>query len=115
MKHIRQIIREIGYSISDFLRRICGGLSPDARIVVIASMLLIFTIGNVYFTIYTIYNWGHTDGKNEIPEVHHIDGIGIMGSDTTDNIRWLDSPIDIYKQDMDSINIELFIDNEERT
>lgn len=119
MKHIRQIFREIGYSISDFLRRICGGLSPDARIVVIASMLLIFTIGNVYFTFYTIYNWGHEDGKNEIPEVHHIDGIGIMGSDmgndTTGSIKWIDSPIDIYRQDMDSINIELFIENEERT
>lgn len=84
MKYIKHIFKEIGYSISDFLRRICGGLSPDARITVILSMLFLFTIGNIYFTVSTIYNWGREDGKREIPEIQHIDGLDIMGgkSDT---------------------------------
>ncbi len=119
MKYIRHILKEIGYSISDFLRRICGGLSPDARLTVILSMLLIFTVGNLYFTISTIYNWGRKDGKQEMPEVQHIEGWGIMGhdveNDTTSRIEWIDSPIDIYLQDMDSINNNFVINNEERT
>ncbi|MBK5719563.1 DUF3989 domain-containing protein [Dysgonomonas sp. Marseille-P4677] len=80
MKYIRHIFKEIGYTAGDFLRRICGGLSPDARLTVILSMLLIFTIGNLYFTISTIYNWGRKNGKKEIPEVQHIEGVGIMKS-----------------------------------
>ena len=119
MKYIKQIFKEVGYSISDFLRRICGGLSPDARLTVILSMLLIFTVGNLYFTISTIYNWGRKDGKQEMPEVQHIEGWGIMGhdveNDTTKYIEWIDSPIDIYLQDMDSINNNFVINDEERT
>ncbi|WP_291528641.1 TraL conjugative transposon family protein [Bacteroides sp. UBA939] len=97
MKYLKHILKEIGYSINDFLRRICGGLSPDARLIVILSMLLVFTIGNLYFSISTIYNWGHTDGRKEIPEVQHIEGLEII-----------DSPIDRYLQDMDSINHQNF-------
>jgi hypothetical protein len=119
MKHIKHIFKEIGYSINDFLRRICRALSPDARIVVILSMLLIFTVGNLYFTISTIYNWGHKDGREEIPEVQHMDGLGIMGSgvgnDSINRMELIDSPIDIYLQDLDSINIKFSINNEERT
>lgn len=99
MKYIKHIFKEIGYSVSSFLRRICGGLSPDARITVILSMLLIFTIGNIYFTVSTIYNWGHEDGKKEIPEIQHIDGLEIMGgkSDTI-NIETQLQRINKYKQ-----------------
>ena len=98
MKYIRHILKEVGYTINDFLRRICGGLSPDARITVILIMLLVFTIGNLYFTISTIYNWGHRDGKYEIPEIQHID-----------------SPIDIPHQLTDSINPNFLTNNEKGT
>ncbi|MDD4109050.1 MAG: TraL conjugative transposon family protein [Prolixibacteraceae bacterium] len=129
MKYIKHIFKEIGYSISDFLRRICGGLSPDARITIILSMLLIFTIGNIYFTVSTIYNWGHEDGKKEIPEIQHIDGLEIMGGkndtinlkDLSSKIKMkrpvnlIDSPIEIQLQMPDSTNNKLLIDNEKRT
>ncbi|MDR0430768.1 MAG: TraL conjugative transposon family protein [Tannerellaceae bacterium] len=80
MKYIRHIFKEIGYGISDFLRRLCGSLSEDTRLIVIISMLLIFVVGNLYFTISTIYNWGHADGKKTIPEVQHIEGVDIIKS-----------------------------------
>lgn len=111
MKYLREIFKEIGYSISDFLRRICGSLSEDARIVVIISMLLIFTVGNLYFTISTIYNWGRDAGK-EIPEMQHIDGLDIIRKDT---MNLIDSPINIELQNKDSMNYKFFITNEKRT
>lgn len=119
MKYIRHILNEMGCSISDCLRRFCGGLSPDARLIVILSMLLVFTVGNVYFTISLFYNWGREDGKKEIPELRHIDGLNIMDSktenDTINRIEMIDSPIDIRLQDKDSINYENLISNEKRT
>jgi hypothetical protein len=107
MKYLKHIFKEIGYSINDRLRRMCGGLSEDARLIVILSMLLIFTVGNLYFSISTIYNWGHRDSRQEIPEMQHIEGLGIMDSDAgndSNNINrmeLIDSPIDSYLQDMD--------------
>lgn len=116
MKYLRHIFKEIGYCISDFLRRVCGGLSPNARLIVILSMLLIFTVGNLYFTISTIYNWGRKDGKKEIPEVQHMGGLGIIGSGTeTDTINLIDSPIHIPWQLTDSINNKFLINNEKGT
>jgi hypothetical protein len=119
MKYIRHILKEVGYTINDFLRRICGGLSPDARLTVILIMLLVFTIGNLYFTISTIYNWGHRDGKNNLPEIQHMDGLGIIGSgtesDTIDPNEFIDSPIDVPHQWTDSINTNFLTNNEKGT
>jgi hypothetical protein len=117
MKYIRHILKEIGYTTSDFLRGICGGLSPDARLTVILIMLLLFTIGNLYFTISTIYNWGHRDGRKEIPEIQHMDGLGIMGekSDTVNLREFIDSPIHIPQELTDSINTKFLINNEKGT
>ncbi|WP_291528654.1 TraL conjugative transposon family protein [Bacteroides sp. UBA939] len=117
MKYLKHIFKELGYSINDRLRRMCGGLSEDTRLMVILSMLLIFTVGNLYFSISTIYNWGHRDGRKEIPEMQHIEGLGIMDSDAgndSNNINRMelvDSPIDNYLQDVDSIKqLEVFDD-----
>lgn len=117
MKHPRHIFKEIGYSISDFLRRICGGLSPGARLIVIVSMLLIFTAGNLYFTISTIYNWGQENGRKEIPGIQHIDGLDMMspGIQKNDTINLIDSPVNSGWLDKDSINNIFLINNEKRT
>lgn len=116
MKYLRHILKEIGYSISDFLRRICGSLSEDARILVIVSMLLVFTVGNLYFTISAIRNWGREDGIRQMPEIRHIDGLDMMNSPIgEDTINLIDSPVNIGLQRGDSINNEIFISNEERT
>lgn len=116
MKYIKHIFKEIGYCINDYLRRICGGLSPDARLIVILSMLLIFAVGNLYFTISTIYNWGHEDARKEIPEIKHINGLEIMDSGVReDTINLIDSPVNIELQDKDSTNDKFLINNENRT
>jgi hypothetical protein len=118
MRYIKDIFKEIGYSINDCLRRMCGGLSPGARLIVILSMIVVFTVGNLYFTISTIYNWGRESGRKEIPEVQHIDGLDVSGSNVQKEKRTkelIDSPIEIEPQENDSINSKFFIYNEKRT
>ena len=103
MKDIKHIFKEIGYSINDFLRRMCGRLSEDARIMVILSMLLIFAIGNICFTISAIYGILYDDGKTEMPQIQHIEGLDIKKPDYREF------------QLQDSINNKIFINDDERT
>lgn len=105
MKYLRHILSETGCCISGFLRRMCGSLSEDARIIVIASMLLIFTVGNLYFTISAIRNWGRKEARKEMLRIQHIDGLDIINSGGGhDAINPLDVPVDIQRQGRDSIN-----------
>ena len=110
MKYIKHIFKEIGYSISNFLRRICGGLSTDARIMVILSMLLLFAIGNICFTVSAIYGILYDDGETKMPEIQHIERLDIVRPGFHD---FIEDPIEIPLQD--SINNKIFINDDERT
>jgi hypothetical protein len=78
MKYIKHIFMEIGYAIDNSLRRACGKLSWDARMFIILSMLLLFTIANLYYTVSLVYNWGRNDERNALPEIKHIENQGIL-------------------------------------
>lgn len=47
----------------DKLRRLCGRITPDQRVVVILVMFVVFGGLSVYMTIASIYNIGKSDGK----------------------------------------------------
>lgn len=65
-------LKEAWYWFEDKLKDLCGELTLDKRITVILIMLLILTIGNLYFIFSTIYNWGKESGKEKQPEIEHI-------------------------------------------
>jgi hypothetical protein len=69
---MKNIIKELGYSIEDFLKRICGEITPDKRLTVILVMLLVFTVANIYFTVSSIYNWGKENAPKEQLQIEHI-------------------------------------------
>lgn len=69
---MKNIIKELGYSIEDFLKRICGEITPDKRLTVILVMLLVFTVANIYFTVSSIYNWGKENARKEQLQIEHI-------------------------------------------
>lgn len=69
---MKERLREVRYWIENKLKDLCGELTPDKRIVIILIMLLILTIGNLYFTFSTIYNWGKDSEKKEQMEIEHI-------------------------------------------
>ena len=85
MKYIKHILKEIGYSIDDFLRRMCGSLSEDARIIIILVMLLLFSIGSIYITVSSIYNMGRERERKETYEIQHIKGLDITGKPKVQN------------------------------
>lgn len=46
-----------------FLRRVCGAMSPRSRIIVVFTMLALFTVVSLYFTISSIYQFGKGTSK----------------------------------------------------
>nr|WP_294479500.1 TraL conjugative transposon family protein [uncultured Bacteroides sp.] len=53
------------------LRRLCGCITPDQRVVVILVMFVVFGGLSVYMTITAIYNIGKSDGRQL--GIEHID------------------------------------------
>ena len=49
--------------IDDNLRRLCGRLTPDARVIVIVTMLILFGALSIYMTVSSIYNFGKDKGR----------------------------------------------------
>lgn len=69
---MKERLKEVWYWFEDRLKDLCGELTPDKRITVILIMLLVLTIGNLYFTISTIYNWGKENEKKKQMKIEHI-------------------------------------------
>ncbi len=69
---MKERLKEVWYWFEDKLKDLCGELTPDKRIVTILIMLLILTIGNLYFTFSTIYNWGKDSEKKKQLDIEHI-------------------------------------------
>ena len=55
------------------LRRLCGHITPDQRVVVILVMFVVFGGLSVYITVAAIYNIGKSDGREL--GIEHIDQI----------------------------------------
>lgn len=69
---MKQILKELGYSIDSSLRKLCGDITPEKRITVVIIMILVFTSVNIYFTFSTIYNWGKEKQRREQLQIEHI-------------------------------------------
>ena len=68
-------IKAFGEWVEDHLRRACGALSPDKRIIVILTLLLFFAVFSLYFTVSSIYRFGNGAGER-IP-IRQIDGLDL--------------------------------------
>ncbi|NDW18776.1 DUF3989 domain-containing protein [Dysgonomonas sp. 216] len=91
---MKEKLKDIAYRrLEDWLKDLCGELTPDKRIMVILIMLLILTIGNLYFTFSTIYNWGRESEKKKQLKLEHIRQPGLEYNKNKD-YDFMDSPID---------------------
>lgn len=61
---LRNIIQNISDWLEDRLRRLVGPLSPDKRVIVIVTMLILFSGLSIYITVSSIYNFGKDKGRN---------------------------------------------------
>lgn len=99
---MKEKLKEFRYWLEDKLKDFCGELTPDKRITVILIMLLILTVGNVYFMFSTIYNWGEDSGKQQL-DIEHIDRLELERN-RDKNYDFMDSVIDKQKAIQDSID-----------
>lgn len=86
---VRKKIKAFGEWLEDHLRRLCGEITPDKRIIVILTMFLLFTGLSLYFTISSIYHFGK--GKGERMQIQHIERLEL-------ELRQKQSQLDSVKQ-----------------
>lgn len=60
---VRKIIGCINEWLEDRLRRLVKPLSPDARVIVIVTMLVVFSGLSIYMTVSSIYHFGKDKGQ----------------------------------------------------
>lgn len=103
-------LKELGYAIEDKLKSLCGEITPDKRITVILIMLLLFTIGSLYFSISSIYNWGKESERRKQIQIQHIRSLELEKQRKREN-EFIDSEIekrlfDLYRQEMEQDSLE---------
>ena len=69
------------------LRRMCGELTPEKRLITILAMCVIFGIGSIYMTFSSIYNIGKRDAEQKYLELEHIKRLELQYSN--DSIKQL--------------------------
>lgn len=69
---IKKQINKFRDWIEDGLRRMCGGMSPERRLITILAMCVIFGIGSIYMTVSSIYNIGKRDAEQKYLEIEHM-------------------------------------------
>lgn len=66
------MINKLSDKVDEWLRRMCGRLTPGKRLAVILTMLLSFSCLSIYMTVSSIYNMGRRDVEKEMIEIEHI-------------------------------------------
>lgn len=60
---IREGLIRAGRWTEDRLRRMCGAMNPDRRVIAVVTLLLLFTVLSLYTTVTAIYRIGKSDGQ----------------------------------------------------
>ena len=71
--------------VDDKLRYACGGLSKDARIIIIITFILGGSILSIYWTVSSIYNMGKKSGRQM--QIEHIKGVELEYRQKADSIN----------------------------
>lgn len=73
---LRKIIQNINEWMEDRLRSLVRPLSPDARVIVIVTMLILFSGLSIYMTVSSIYNLGK--GKGQELQIEQIETLKLQ-------------------------------------
>lgn len=83
----KNFFRNIGGDIESFLRRLCGEITPDKRLVVTVTMLLFLSGLSIYMTVSSIYNFGKEKGRRL--EIESIESLKLRPDVMKDSINYL--------------------------
>ncbi|MBB4038314.1 hypothetical protein GGR21_004246 [Dysgonomonas hofstadii] len=73
---LRKIIQRVNEWLENRLRCIIRPLSPDARVILIVTMLVIFSGLSIYMTVSSIYNLGK--GKGEQMQIEQMETLKLQ-------------------------------------
>jgi len=82
---IKKQINTFRDQIDDGLRRMCGGLSPERRLITILAFCIIFGSMSIYITVSSIYNIGKRDAEKKYLEIEHIEKFELQHSNDSTN------------------------------
>ena len=82
---IRKLINQVNEWLEDKLRSIVRPLSPDTRVIVILTMLLLFGGLSIYMTVSSIYNMGKKSGQEM--QIEHIKRLELEQTQKADSIN----------------------------
>lgn len=99
-ENMKEIIKEISYTISSALRRLCWKIAPSNRLTVIFTMTGIFFACNLYFIGSSLYNWGKQ--RNQL-KIEHIQRLPVGNQEDR---KLYDSEIEIEQENDSSINYQ---------
>ena len=60
---IRKIIQRVNEWLEDILRGLLGRMTPDRRVILIVTMLIVFSGLSIYMTVSSIYHFGKDKGE----------------------------------------------------
>lgn len=60
---IRKFIQRVNEWLENILRGLLGRMTPDRRVILIVTMLIVFSGLSVYMTVSSIYNLGKDKGE----------------------------------------------------
>ena len=84
---IRKLINQVNEWLEDKLRSIVRPLSPDTRVIVILTMLLLFGGLSIYMTVSSIYNIGKKSAEKEFLEINHIERLELKRKDSINHYQ----------------------------
>lgn len=82
---IRKLFQRISEWLEDRLRSLVRPLSPDARVIVILTMLLVFSGLSIYMTVSSIYNLGKDKGREL--QIEQIETLKLQQQQQRDSIN----------------------------
>ncbi len=89
---MKERIKEIGYVLEDFLKRIIGEITPDKKLVCILLVLFIATLANLYMTFKAVQALSSND-KDSSLNIGHINRPEVIKHESTllpDSLKTLD-------------------------
>ena len=75
--------------VDDHLRRLCGRITPEKRLIVLLTMFLFFGIASVYIFVSAIYTIGKNEGRQI--EIEHIQMLELQKRDSINQLKIYDN------------------------
>lgn len=83
---MKKLIQKLRDGLEDWLRKLCGKITPDKRVIAIAVLMVLFAALNIWITFRAIYNIGREDARMDVIEITpiHIPDFDLDGQEPSE-------------------------------